>query len=79
MHCPEYNRLRQRYEAAIRHWGHVILSPATDAVGALARQTAEIRQKAYDERDSSKKRLSDHMFTCAACNPKLRAARRSVD
>lgn len=79
MHCPEYNRLRQSYEAAIRHWGQVILFCEAEALGALARQTSEDKQKAYSERDAAKKRLSDHMFTCAACNPKLRADRRSVD
>jgi hypothetical protein len=25
MPCPEYNRLRQHYEAALRDWGHVLL------------------------------------------------------
>jgi hypothetical protein len=79
MSCPEYNRLRQHYEAAIRHWGRVILSPDDNLVGALARQAAEIRQKAYVERDAAKKRLSDHGFACPVCNPKRRAARRSVD
>jgi hypothetical protein len=69
MHCPEYNRLRQCYEAAIRHWGHVILSAHSDSLGALAREAAEIMQKAYTERNAAKKRLSDHMFTCPACNP----------
>ncbi len=79
MHCPEYNRLRQRYEAALRHWGHVVLAPDDGSLGALARQAAEIRQKAFNERDAGKKRLSDHMFNCAACNPKLRADRRSAN
>jgi hypothetical protein len=79
MHCPEYNRLRQLYEVAIRHWGRVILSPDSDSLGALARQTAEIKEKAYRERDEAKKRLSDHVSTCSSCKPKLRSARSSVD
>ena len=79
MHCPEYNRLRQLYEAAIRHWGHVILTADSDSVGTLARQAAEIKQKAYVERDAAKKRLIDHRFACSVCSPKLRSARGSVD
>lgn len=78
MPCPEYNRLRHNYEAAIRHWGRVILSPDAHLVGALARQAAEIKQKAFDERDAAKKRLSDHTRTCPACNPKQRVIRRSL-
>jgi hypothetical protein len=76
MHCPEYNHLRQRYEAAIRFWGQVILSP--DA-GALIPQTAEIKQKAFRERDAAKKRLSDHMLICPTCKPKLRVIGKRVN
>jgi hypothetical protein len=36
--CLEYLRLRQHYEAAIRHWVHVLLSSDAHLVGALARQ-----------------------------------------
>jgi len=75
MHCPEHNRLRQLYEAAIRHWGHIILTPDSDSLGDLVRQTAEIKEKAYVERDAAKKRLTDHMLSCPACNPKLRLRR----
>jgi hypothetical protein len=72
MYCPEYNRLRQRYEAAIRFWGHAVLSPD-------ARETAEIKQEAYRERDAAKRRLSDHKSTCPACKPKLKVTRRSIN
>jgi hypothetical protein len=67
MPCPEYNRLRQHYEAALRHWGHVILSPDARLVGARARQAAEIRQTAFGERDAAKERLDAHTLTCPAC------------
>jgi hypothetical protein len=50
MRCSEHNRLRQHYEAALRNWGHVILSPDANLVGALSRQAAEIKQKPFDER-----------------------------
>jgi hypothetical protein len=54
MSCPEYNRLRQHYEAALRYWGHVLLSPDANLVGAPARQATEIKQKAYTERNAAK-------------------------
>jgi hypothetical protein len=73
MSCPEYNRLRQHYEAALRYWGHVLLSPDANLVGAPARQATEIKQKAYTERNAAKERLGAHMLTCPACNPKLTA------
>jgi hypothetical protein len=47
MHCPEYQRLRQHYEVAIRRWGQVLLSPQATLVGALFRQAEEIKQKAF--------------------------------
>jgi hypothetical protein len=46
MPCPEYNRLRQHYEVALRHWGHVLFSLDADLVGAAARKVAELKQKA---------------------------------
>jgi hypothetical protein len=79
MHCPDNNRLRQRYEAAILHWGHVILFSDTDSLGALIPRAAEVKQKAYTERDAAKKRLSDHVLSCPTCNPKLGVTRRIIN
>jgi hypothetical protein len=70
MYCPEYIRLRQLYEVAIRQWGHVMLSPDVDP---LIPRGAEIKEKAYRERDEAKKRLNDHALTCLACNPRRRS------
>jgi hypothetical protein len=64
MPCPEYNRLRQHYEAALRRWGYVLLSLD---VGAAVRQTAGI----IDERNAAKERLSAHVLSCSACNAHL--------
>jgi hypothetical protein len=75
MPCPEYLRLQQHYEGAIRHWGYVILSPDAHLVGALARQAAEVKRKAFDERNAAKERLSAHTLTCPTCNPKSRTIR----
>jgi hypothetical protein len=49
MECHEYTRLRHHYEAALRHWGHVLLSPVIVPTGATARLAGEIKQKAFDE------------------------------
>jgi hypothetical protein len=43
MPCPECNRLRQHYEAALRQWGHLLLSLDAHLVGAAARQNAGIK------------------------------------
>jgi hypothetical protein len=43
MYCPEYIRLRQLDEVAIRNWGLVILSPDSNSLLPL---TTEIKEKA---------------------------------
>jgi hypothetical protein len=68
--CPEYNRLRQHYEAALHHWGHLLLSLDARLVGTVARQAAEIKHKAFDERNAVKERLSARALSCPVCNPK---------
>ena len=75
MSCLEYNRLRQHYQAALRHWGRVLFSPDAHLVGTAARKAAEIKQKAFDERNAAKERLSAHALFCPACNPKLQRIR----
>jgi hypothetical protein len=64
----ERNRLRQHYELALRHWGHVILAPDVNLVGVPARQVAEIKQKAYDERNAAKERMVLREQNCLICN-----------
>jgi hypothetical protein len=78
MVCLEYNRLRQHYEAAIRRWEHVLLAPDAKLVGALARQAAEVKRKAFEERDAAKERLSAHELTCSTCNPRVRVNHKNV-
>ena len=46
-----------------------------ERAGALARRTAEIKQQAFDEKDTAKKQLGRHKLTCLVCNPKLRFIR----
>jgi hypothetical protein len=61
MACHENDRLRQHYEAALRHWGNVVLSPTIRPGGILARQAAEIKLKAFDERNAAKEGLDTHV------------------
>ena len=75
MPCSEYIRLRQLYEVALRQGGIVMLPRDNERVGALARRTVEIKQKAFDEKDTAQKQLGSHKLTCLACNPKLRFIR----
>jgi hypothetical protein len=52
MACHEYIRLRQHYEASLRHWAQIFLLP--DArIGAPARHAAEIKKKALLERNAA--------------------------
>jgi len=75
MPCSEYIRLHQLYEVALRQWGIVMLPPDNERVGALVRRTDEIKQKAFDERDTAKKQLGRHNLTCPVCNSKLKFIR----
>jgi hypothetical protein len=63
MDCPEYLRLRQEYEAAIKRWFRVMLYDE----GAVHAATSEIRQKADEERDEAKLKLSQHTESCPTC------------
>lgn len=68
MLCQEYMRLRQQFESALRHYGRVLLSPRdNELVGTAARQAAEIRKKALEERDAAKQRLRLHEQGCPTC------------
>jgi len=73
--CLEYKQLFQHYEIALRKWGQVMLASDVTLVGALARQAAEIRQKAFDERDAAKNRMLFHQESCTVCKQKLKISR----
>jgi hypothetical protein len=73
MACHEYDRLRQHYEASLRHWGHVLLSSGAEPTGAPARLAAEVKQKALEERNAANDRMCLHKLNCPVWNPKLKA------
>jgi len=77
MACHEYIRLRQHYEAFLRHWGQVLLSAGDEPIGTPARLAAEVKQKALEERNAANARMCLHKQTCPVCNPKLKATHSS--
>jgi hypothetical protein len=79
MECHEYIRPRHLYEAALRHWGHVFLSPVTVPTGATTRLAAEVKQKALEERNAADDRMCFHKQTCPVCTPKLKTTHPSRD
>jgi hypothetical protein len=63
MSCPEYLRLRQRFLAAFRRWGH------TESVGEpLTPEMAQIKEKALNERNEAHNRMFVHQHGCSVCN-----------
>jgi hypothetical protein len=67
MACPEYIRLRQHYDAALRHWGQIFLLPEA-APGEPARLAAAVKLKALEERDAANDRMCFHKKTCTVCS-----------
>jgi hypothetical protein len=69
--CPVRNTSgfdnTQYYEAALRHWGEVLLSQDTELVGWQGRHRAQLMQNALDERDAANQRICLHKRNCPAC------------
>ena len=61
MPCPEYLRLEQRYEAALRNWVQSMASSLT----------VQARQKALDDRKAAKNLVWVHEESCSICRRKL--------
>jgi hypothetical protein len=67
MTCPEYERLRQLYEAALRHWGHLLWSSKADVPSVPARLLSEMKQRAFFERNEAHERMLAHQRSCNTC------------
>ena len=71
MSCPEYLRLRQHYDAALRRWAQIELSSHRPGlIDASARLAEEVRQKALDERNEANERMRLHEQNCPTCHPR---------
>jgi hypothetical protein len=66
MPCPEYLRLEQRYEAALRDWVQSL-----QLFGQPKYLTMQARQKALDERNAAKNHVWVHEQSCSICLRKL--------
>lgn len=67
MACPEYERLRQLYEAALRHWGHLQWSAAADDSGVPVQLLSVMKQRAFNERSEAREQMHDHYRGCKIC------------
>jgi hypothetical protein len=76
MMCLEYFRLHQHYVVAVRRCEQAELSSSRSGLlDASARLTAEIKQKARNERNAAKERMVLHEQNCSACNPARKFAK----
>jgi hypothetical protein len=70
MSCPQYLRLHQHYDAALRRWAHFELSShGSEVIDASARQAEKVRQTALRERNAASERMRLHKENCPTCNP----------
>jgi hypothetical protein len=66
--CPDYARLSQVYEGALRYSAQLQHSLiATELVGETARYAAQLKNNALKERDAAKQRLFEHWWSCSIC------------
>jgi hypothetical protein len=72
MTCLEYVRLRQIYEAALRHWGQLMWSAKVAVPGVPERLDAETKQRAFFARNEAGERLSARQRSCPVCRSSLR-------
>jgi hypothetical protein len=74
MPCSEYLRLRQLYEGALKHFGHILLSTKGNESIGLATQDA-LKKQAEQDRSVAKQRINFHQQNCAVCRAALREIR----
>jgi hypothetical protein len=70
------------FASTIKHpfyTGGTFSSAVSGPTGATARLAAEIKQKAFEERDAAYDRLCLHKRTCLVCNPKLKVTQSARD
>jgi hypothetical protein len=76
MACLEYFRLHQHYVVAVRRCEQAELSSRRSGLlDAAARLTAEIKQKARNERNAAQERMVLHEQNCAVCKPAQKFAK----
>jgi hypothetical protein len=74
--CPDYLRLRQLYEGALRYWAQLQQSlTATGLAGESARYADQLKKGALNQRDAAKQRLFEHWWSCSICKESALATR----
>jgi hypothetical protein len=72
MTCPEYQRLLQVYEAALRRWEQAMWSSKAAAAGKPERLASEMKERAYFDRNEAHGQLRAHKESCLVCKSRLR-------
>jgi hypothetical protein len=74
--CVEFQRLKQRYETALRIWGQFEFPIHNEPVGSPARQAEQLqlRQRALNARNEASERLLAHREKCRICKVEVRLA-----
>jgi hypothetical protein len=76
MPCPEYNRLRQHYETALRRWAQIEPSSnKSELFGARMHLAQEIEHTALNERNAAYERMVFHEQSCPTCKHKRKPHR----
>jgi hypothetical protein len=75
--CVELQRLKQRYETALRIWGQFEFPLHNEPVGPPARQAErlQLKQNACKARNEASERLLAHKEKCRICKIEVRLAR----
>lgn len=72
--CSEYVRLRQLYEAALRHLGHIMLATkGNQSIGPATQDS--LKKQAEQDRNIARQRIQFHQQNCAVCRSALRQLR----
>ena len=70
MRCPEYLRLRHRYEVCLKRWALPAWpSRSYELFPIFTRHAAEMRAIASTERKAAHERMYVHLKYCPACKP----------
>jgi hypothetical protein len=65
--CPEYERLRESYEFAVKDWVRIMLAFEPALEGLAGMQARYRRQKALGKRNLADELMTAHELVCPRC------------
>jgi hypothetical protein len=65
--CPEYERLRESYEVAVKNWARIMLSFDPSLGGLAGMQARHRRQMALGKRNLADELMTAHELVCPRC------------